>query len=131
MEFIRRHIQPIIKEETIDLTLQSADKYRDCGVISQTIVELIHKYKLTFPEIEKRLRKLNSDTYLIATNKGQLKGQTSVDVMDLKKKRPYWLWISVNGKEEADQTLKEFGISSYEENLERLKSTGILIMDEI
>jgi len=111
-------------------TLRKAIKYRDCAVIGQALMAmLLADHSLNLIYFENALRELNSGVYLLAAPKYKMmKGQISLDPIT-KSVKEYWLWICVNGKEEADRTMSVFEIKDYEENLEKLKETGFLFVD--
>ena len=100
-------------------------------MIGQAMAEIMttdHTWDLQ--GFEMLFRALNSPIYLLAAPVGpQQENQVPTDFRDGAKKT-YWLWISVNGKPEAEATMCEFGIPSYQDNFERLADTGFLVTEE-
>ncbi len=113
---------------SIDETLKKLEPYRNAAAWSQGFLQLIRAYPFVdFVLLEGRLRKLNSSAYLIAAPISTAANDVYARALyfpqgDLK----YYLWISVNGKAEADKTMKDFGIKSYKENVQNLRQTGFL-----
>jgi hypothetical protein len=131
MKFQERHITPKVGGDTVIDKILLASKFNDCAVYAQTMATVIqesptwdfHKFELLF-------RELDLGVYLVAVTKDRaMPGQVPFN-LKTGKEAPYWLWICVNGSEEAKAYMSEFSLPSYNENLERLKDTGILVVEE-
>lgn len=80
---------------------------------------------LTLAQIEDRLRALDSSIYLIA--KPTESAPETLEVLGQDEKpRPYWLWISHNGKGEAKKALADSGSADFADNREKLIQTGFV-----
>jgi hypothetical protein len=78
--------------------------------------------------IETRYRALASSTYLIGASNHMAPSHLSIITMDAPPvPAPYFLWVVVNGEQEATAMLDDMGISD-EDNLDRLDHTGFLVM---
>jgi len=125
--FQKRDITPKITGTNVLEILQKADVFKDAAAIGQALVDILIKDKnIDFAKLEKIYRGMGSDTYLLAAPNNQLQpNQKSLHPIT-KKETPYCLWICVNGEDDAEDTMKEFNIPSYEENLKRLEQTGVI-----
>jgi hypothetical protein len=112
----------------IENRLRQAAESRNSGVIGQALVDIMTEYPpidLAYLEIQLRLFE-GCEVYLISAPNSQ-KAVTfqSMNVVN-HNPTPYWLWICVNGKQEAEAQMKAFNIQTYAENVQRLRSTGFL-----
>lgn len=106
------------------------DGYRNCAVMAQWVLFVAHKYDLKLLEIENLLRLNNCHSYLIGLPSSELaEHQTSRDVFNKEfsdpKNQPFYLWICVNGEQEAFCTLRQHKIT-HKKNRENLNSTGVI-----
>lgn len=125
-------VERLVEQLSVDIDnrLRSLEPSRNAVIWSQGFNEIIHKYPFVdFYMIENRLRKLGSNTYLIAVPASQappglrvrsLLGTPEGD-MD------YFLYVEVNGPEAANVDREKFEAGSLNENLEHLKVTGVLV----
>ena len=128
MDFIERHITPKITADSTVGKLKKAADYRDCAVMGQALIDLlIEDTSLNLAIIETILRALDTPVYLIAAPKEKIPSGLISMNFSTKSEATYWLWISVNGLDEATKTMKEFGITSFEENLNMLRDAGFLV----
>ncbi len=113
------------EEAAIIQYLKQADQYKNAVVIGQAFAEIARTFgKFSYLEMERMFRSFNSDTFLIAVP-FNLQNEFQCKDMVSKEEMPYYLWICVNGGEEAQQKLAEIEISP-EENNNRLSITGML-----
>lgn len=127
MDFTERHINPKFTVDSTVGKLKKAADYRDCDVMNQTLIDILKEdTSMNLVIIETMLRIMDNSIYLIAAPKIS-PGIISMN-FSTKSEATYWLWICVNGLDEATLTMKEFNIASFEENLNRLRDTGFLVV---
>lgn len=122
-----------VTEETwraIDERLRASTASRNALVVAQALVDLMKQHPaMDLVVLEGRLRKLQSDVYLLAS---PIANQSSTPSLISRPPRatagdlPYYLWIELNGREQMLKKRREFGTSSEYENLRKLKETGFL-----
>jgi hypothetical protein len=119
----------------IDQALRKADEARDFRQMSQLLVSLLMATGwLNFRELELRLREIGATAHLIALPTHTApEGATAMFLYSSEdylqaaaRVPPYYLWVAVNGKEEARATMAKAGIMSRAENLGRLRMTGVM-----
>jgi hypothetical protein len=98
------------------------DNRRSAIVISLAITRIISQRRYGLRYLERRYRALDSATFLIAVPAAEHKVM-AIDLTPM----PYFLWIGVNGRREAEAKLAELKLS-YAQNLDRLDRTGFLAM---
>jgi hypothetical protein len=105
--------------------LNEAIYTRNCGYIGQFIMQN-PQYNLQW--YESKFRELNTDIFLIAApqEKNPNKNVIPYDFHN-KKEMPFWIWIVVNGIDEAVKNLENFGYTSYSDNYNNLEHTGFLM----
>lgn len=114
----------------IDRYLDELERSRNAIVWSQGIINIQKTYPFAdFLFIENRLRKMGSQTHLIGAPISQAPaGLASRSLYGIPAGNlEFYLWIGVNGPDEASRQLKAFGIESAEKNLQNLRRTGFLI----
>lgn len=120
-----------VTEQQIDAKLRSLEPSLNAMVWTHGIVDLLKANSSVDLEfLEGRLRAIGSRTFLVAVAARLAPGGTvpksvwaaSPQVQD------YFLWVAVNGAEEAAQRRREFGLSSVEDNADKLKRTGMLVI---
>lgn len=121
--------QPIEKIFNIDLLsgVNYYDNYRHAAVMGQWVLSVVQKYEMNFAEIEGFLRRHNCHTHLVSMPLSLLQeGQKSLDLSkESLDEKPYFLWICVNGKEEALENIRRLKLNA-EDNIHRLKETGFI-----
>ncbi|MBS0648352.1 MAG: hypothetical protein JSS10_03895 [Verrucomicrobia bacterium] len=106
------------------------DKFRNLGFINTVITQVMRDHQLTFQQIERFLRQNNCYTYLIARKRNWAHSTHLRFVCPLShEEKKYHLFISTRNQEEALSELLEES-SSYQENLDKLKDTGVMQMQE-
>jgi hypothetical protein len=127
----QKYFKNIIKEDQILSSVRFYDSYRNCAIMSNWIMQACTNHKMTFIDIESLLRGKDCYSYLLGLPANTLpKYQKAVNFLSpTHEVMPYFLWICVNGKEEAIKTLSEFGITE-EQNLVNLKQTGFICQEE-
>ena len=131
LKFHKRDITPQVFGDTVKEKMLAAAKYRDAGVIGQGIVGVqTADSSWSLDRFEKLFREENTDIYLLAVDRSF--APANQQPMDFRTEQvtTYWLWICVNGKDEAVRTMTQFNIESYEQNIERLKDTGMMVLTE-
>lgn len=114
-----------MNETEIDSFLEGISKTRNVMLISQALIDTMTKHKVGLDYLESRLRKLNNMVYLLARSDVP-EELISRDPLT-KEQMDYWLWICVNGSNEALLRMVEFNLTQ-EDNLEKLKRTGFLFV---
>jgi hypothetical protein len=110
----------------IDNRLAEADNSYDVGPIARTMVDILKEEpRLTFADLEKRLRAIESDTYLVALPAPPPAGLRCRMPVS-RAPADYWLWICLHGAEEMREGLFKIG-RNEEDNLAALAQCGILI----
>jgi hypothetical protein len=115
--------------EAIRLLLKRIDHLKSVEVVSQASIEISSLFKThPFMEMEKILREIHSDTYLIAVPLiGDMAGEFSTMLPHSQDKEyPYYLWICVNGEGEAREKLLEVETNPAR-NMVDLGNTGLLV----
>ncbi|HVJ65333.1 MAG TPA: hypothetical protein VM901_08770 [Bdellovibrionota bacterium] len=89
---------------------------------------------LDFHYFERFIRKNNLRLFLVASSE-RIPANYSIDFTREAQRlargpAKYYLWIGVNGSAETAEYLRFLGITA-EENLERLKDTGVLMVDRL
>ena len=117
----------------MDTYLLSVESQKNVITWTQAFVNIIRKYPfMDFYVIERRLRYLNSQAYLIAapafnTPKGFLI-RSPLGIFE--GEMPYYLYVSGDGPEKAELERRRLSAGTYEENLEHLKKAGVLVFDK-
>ena len=124
---VLQRVQAISQQ--IDNYLVRLEPYRNAAVWSQGFIDIMKQYPFVdFYMLEGRLRKLNSNAFLIAAptefapQDMCARALFGIPEGNLK----YFLWVSVNGRSEMQSQLEKFKIQNEEINLENLKKTGLL-----
>lgn len=109
--------------------LKRVDESRHAAVIGQAVMEIYKHFQIfDLSALERIYRDMGSHTYFIAMPIEQA-GSEYLAVSPLDDEfRPYYLWIEVNGKQEALKQLEQAGTPDFAENLKKLKETGMLII---
>ena len=118
--------------EDFDRRLKEADTSLDAMVISQVIMDVMREDSgITFATIEKRLREIGSNTYLLASPiEFRMDGTTCVNPIT-GEKTEHFLWVCLHGIKESVSTMRDFNIPSAEVNLKWLQSScGVQILKE-
>jgi hypothetical protein len=111
-----------------DARLQEADTSFDVGYIGQVLSDMLREYPaVTFAVAEKRLREINSTTYLVAVPLRLCSPQLDVMHPVTGERANHFLWICLHGEQEALQTYQRCGIANAVANLEALASCGVLV----
>jgi hypothetical protein len=123
----KRDITPKVSGDTVREKMEAAIKFKDAAVIGQAMVAVqTLDSNWDMPAFERLFRELGNEIYLLAAMAHLCPtGQRPVDFRT-GKQTAHWLWICVNGAVEASDTMKQFGLGTYEDNFENLKDTGIL-----
>lgn len=79
--------------------------------------------------LEGRLRALHSSSYLLAVPARFAPANVVPRMLDTDRPAKYFLWISVNGEQEAEVHAEQFGIDR-EQNLDWLEETGVLMIGD-
>lgn len=84
--------------------------------------------EITFADLERRYRALGDQvrTWLLAAPMHLLPGDCVSKTLD-GVPQPYWVWICVNGGEEAVAQMAEFDIPP-EDNIKRLEKCGFTML---
>jgi hypothetical protein len=119
-------------QKEIDVAMRVANFAPDAIVASKIILDMIKIYpQLRFDDFEISLRRQDSPIYLLARPARFVPmGHTIALPVGGGKSEPrgYFLWVEVNGKEEALRVMEEFGILTESENLRLLRQdTGVLV----
>lgn len=119
---------PIQSANDVDKLLIMADailhnERRSMVPISTAIIYIVDRTPYGLRYLEGRYRALSSDTFLVGMPSKE--APKNVEIRFKKKKVPYWLWVGVNGRREADSQLSRLGFT-YEENLRHLDKTGFM-----
>lgn len=102
------------------------DKFRNFGMISTAIKQIMHAHLLTFQQMELYLRQNNCYTYLIARKRNSQHSTHLRFICPLSHaEKNYHLFISTRNQDEALSELLEES-STYQENLDKLEDTGIM-----
>jgi hypothetical protein len=122
----KEEFSPEQRSAVIDL-IRKVDPYKNAMVFGQAIIEISKQFGINpIREVEELLRDIDSDTHLVALPMDGIY-QFSCRMPHTKDiEYNYYLWIGVNGEEEASKKMIEEGISR-EQNLENLESTGMLV----
>jgi hypothetical protein len=106
------------------------DRTRNLGVINTAINQIMQAHQLTFQQMELFLRQNNCYTYLIARKRNS---DHSAHVRFVcprtQQEKNYHLFISTRNQDEALSELLEES-STYQENLDKLKDTGVMRLQE-
>jgi len=114
--------------DTFDERLQDADVSFDAGYIGQVLVDMMREDPgVTFAVAEKRLREINSTTYLVAIPLRFCAPQLDVAHPVTGQRANHFLWICLHGEREAIQTYRQCGIANAAANLEALGTCGVLV----
>jgi hypothetical protein len=93
--------------------------------LGEGLLGLLRQYpSVDLSLIERRLRKLEIDVYLLAQPIADKPGMMAT--ITGASEFPYFLWIEVHGRDEMLRKRAEFGTSSEEENLQKLRRAGFL-----
>ena len=113
--------------EVIDRDLAWRAETRDINVIAEGLLQAVARLPfIDFYWLERRLRRLGTDVYLIAQPREMLEPGTCVQALWSVLPAPeFSLWISVNGRDEMLATLARFGIPNERQNRENLTRTGL------
>lgn len=112
--------------DLLDAYLFWADSFHTVPILSMLLVRVMQRVPETgFQQFERRLRRLRSRSFL-AANPNQVTGYRFIDVRS-GQPTPYFLWICLNGLDEFNRHIRNFGWESYEDNFRRLAETGIMV----
>lgn len=110
--------------------IRQADQYRHAAVFSQAVVEIArHLNRNPMADIEQFLRQTGSTTYLISRKISQMPDFESTLPIDPVVLYPYFLWVEVNGADEAEKILQLENLTS-ENNTLLLPQTGLLVVKD-
>jgi hypothetical protein len=115
--------------------LRQADASFNVAVIGQILVPYLHEHPtVTLLDVEEGLRRLGANTHVVAVPQEKMAPNTPPGVRALHpatgQPARYWVWFCLHGEAEAVATMRSFGTLSVEENRERLRDTGFLMMGE-
>jgi len=127
IKFEERKDTPRLSGDSVKEILLKADMFRDCAVIAQALVDIMKEQDISLTDFEKIYRDRGSDTYLLAAPKEMLPPNQSAVNLETLEEKPYWLWICVNGEEEAKATMAKFKIKGYKDNIDMLSKTGFIL----
>lgn len=112
------------------MNVERVEHYRDAAVMGRMLAEISKELRVApLAEIEAHFRSKGSDTYFIGLDAKEMPEFESQLPHSGDKEYPYYLWIEVNGAEEAKKVLEMHGLSE-EENRGRLGETGMLVPKE-
>lgn len=119
---------PLQTANDVDKLLIIADairynERRSMVPISSAILRIIDVTPYGLRYLEGRYRALQSDTFLIGMPGKD--APANVEIRLKNRKMPYWIWVGINGRPEANAQLSRLGIT-YAENLDRLGKTGFM-----
>jgi hypothetical protein len=118
-----------MKTNEIDNRLTEADNTYNVGPIAQTLLDILKEEPtLTFADLEKRLRAIKSNTYLVALPAPPPAGLRCRMPVS-RASADYWLWICLHGAKEMREGLFKIG-RNEEDNLTALARCGILVKPE-
>jgi hypothetical protein len=107
--------------------IRKLDQVRDAAVFGQGILEISKRFgKVDLQEVERILRTHKSLTTLISLSVDTMPQYESMLPHSGQKKFPFYLYMTVNGDKEAEEMLRQIGLTS-KENFERLPETGMLV----
>jgi hypothetical protein len=114
--------------------LERLVQVRDAKNFAQGLLQIKKTFgKWDLPGIETILRSFPNEIHLIAAPITEISDCEALapkpglcTEMDKESKLPYYLWVGVNGSQEADGRMKQLGIN-YQENLQRLSQAGLLV----
>ncbi len=118
----------------IDQKLRGLDACRDAMMQGMGFIDLMEDDRgRDLAWIETRLRYLDCQNLFILAAPNEILHHRApkLKVADpLDRFVPeFWMWCSVNGSLEREQTMRSFGIPDDGENLERLHRTGFICVD--
>ncbi len=123
-------VESSLNPEQLDILTQyirQVDRYQNSGLFGQAIVEVSKTFRINpIPQIEMLLRKIQSETYLIAA---PIELQPDFDARlpyDPQRIFANYVWIELNGILQAEKKLEQYHRTS-EQNIELLPDTGLLV----
>jgi hypothetical protein len=96
------------------------------ALVGSTVARIMRKCShVTLPYLESRYRYFTSDTYLIAVPATSAPKNMVPKLIQTRQVAKYFLWICINGRPEAEETLSRFDLY-YDSNAQRLGEAGFL-----
>lgn len=123
----KESFSPEQKAAVVDL-IKRVDPYRNAMVFGQAVIEVSKQFGFhPLAQIEELLREMQSDTYLLAVPfTSEMSDFTAKLPHSGAEEYPNYLWICVNGSEEAEEKMLEIETTS-DQNVRDLVKTGVLV----
>lgn len=114
----------MLKAEEIEARLREADATFNVANIAETITEMMREDEvLTFADFETVLRRMGSDTYLIARPRYVTPKGLGVAWFKAREDKPsHFLWICLHGEQEQQNEFETYDLTDAS-NLEALRNT--------
>lgn len=112
--------------ERRERAILEAERSFNAGTISVTLVDIMkNDPTFSFADAEMILRNYNTNTYLVAVPTIHVPPGLRVLGLD-HDPRDFFLWVCLHGYQEAVEKLCSVGVRSFDDNLQNLRSTGLL-----